>query len=150
MGGPSVDAPTLESLLTDAYDVRLLEVLGPTVAHYSRHLRAVHARDPVLRRYATYVSETMVPRVAEYVAAPRFDVCKLFNDWEASGFRAGFDWVSDAGVSQSLAGGVEKNFGSLGTPPTLYNPIGNRLVAFGVRSRVAFWFPNAMLHAAGQ
>lgn len=150
MGDPSIDPPTLETLLTDAYEMRLLEVLGPTVSLYSRRLQAVHARDRVLLSYASYVKQTILPRVEEYAAAPRFDLCKLFKDWETTGYKAGFDWVRDAGVPRGLAGSVEKNFGSLGTPPALYNPIGNRLVAFGVRSNVAFWFPNALLHAAGQ
>jgi len=146
----STDPTTFEAIEGDAYDLLLLRVLAPTVVQYGRDLQAVRAHDPVLRRYVDYITTTTTPRVERYAAAPSFDLCKLFRDWEASGFKPGFDWVSDAHVSRGLADRVEGDFATLGTPPTLYNPIGNRLVAFGVRSSVAFWFPNALYHAAGQ
>ena len=149
-GSNTADPATYETLAADAYDVLILRVLGPTVAQYNRDIQAVHARDPVLRRYAAYVAKTMVPTIERYAKAPGFDICKLFRDWQATGFKAGFDWVSDAHIAADLAAGVESAFAKLEPPPSQYNPIGNRLVAFGVRSSVAFWFPNALLHATGQ
>jgi plasmid stability protein len=92
-----------EQLRNEALLVAFTQKTAPIIRQLAVELQAVHAQDPVLRAYTTYLGKTLLAQLAPYAAAPQVDVCEILSDWKTTGRQARFDWAAAAHLSSALA-----------------------------------------------